>query len=300
MFKREASTTDNHFKLCQQQIKIEINRERISKQTVGRGRELQQQQRMSRTLDCVDLLDLQDRAYRDRLITVRDKLLLILHEAEDDIINITSASASNLDLQSGKSTVPGSPVTDYTLLESPEGSSTRDTGARTPGLDSGLVYLNESATTPSRVRVSSPAVSPAKVVQFRKNSPQASPTMEPTGRELLQAIQDLSNTFDQRIRQLEGRHTPAPEDAPGDPRPSAEVWASLVQPEEPLLQMEDSAALRLALALKAKTSEMTAGREKHQAQFLLNLAADYPELPERTRKLIMHRINILYIAATKG
>nr|CAD7571941.1 unnamed protein product [Timema californicum] len=74
---------------------------------------------------------------------------------------------------------------------------------------------------------------------------------------------------------------------------------SLQPPDTAVLQTDEKSALRLALALKAKTGQLPAGRDKRQAQFLLALAASYPELPDTARQVLIHRINIFYIVLTR-
>nr|CAD7571962.1 unnamed protein product [Timema californicum] len=84
------------------------------------------------------------------------------------------------------------------------------------------------------------------------------------------------------------------------PVPTAEAWASLLPPEIGCLDIKETVALRLALALKAQAVELPAGSDKHQANFLFTLVMDYRTLPPSTGQTLFHRINTFYIAITRG
>nr|CAD7197704.1 unnamed protein product [Timema douglasi] len=107
--------------------------------------------------------------------------------------------------------------------------------------------------------------SPAKVVQFRHDSEDTTMPREDQ-MEILRAIQELTQSL----------------------------------PDTAILNTDEASTLRVALALKAKAGELPPGRDKHQANFLLTLAADYPDLPEQIQQTLIHRINIVNIALTKG
>nr|CAD7258146.1 unnamed protein product [Timema shepardi] len=129
---------------------------------------------------------------------------------------------------------------------------------RTPAINPELAFLNESTITSSRLRTRIPA--------------------------------ELSQTFDERIRNVEAvvnRPATGPGPALGDPQPipTVEAWESLAPPETASLQVEEGPALRLALALKAKLLELPQGRDRHQVQFLLAIAAHYRTLPTPVRHI---------------
>nr|CAD7395646.1 unnamed protein product [Timema poppensis] len=120
------------------------------------------------------------------------------NQIETTLKEIAAEQKSILDLRSGKTTsIPGSPSSGT----SPGSQRDSPDRPRTPPVNPELAFQNESAITPSKLRTRSPAVSPVKTVIFRWD---ADDTMEePNNRQLLRAIQELSQTFEDRIRNVE-------------------------------------------------------------------------------------------------
>nr|CAD7571101.1 unnamed protein product [Timema californicum] len=206
---------------------------------------------MSRTRKCLELCA----DYHKNLAQVKENLTIIIRDScsETTLLEISGEQPSILDLRSVKTTsVPGSRSTEASPKSQKESSSGRP---RTPAINPELAFLNKSTITPSRLWTRSPAVST-----------------------------ELSQTFDERIRNVEAVvNLPAAGPGPAledpQPIPTVEAWASLAPPETASLQVEEGPALRLALALKAKLLELPQGRDRHQVQFLLAIAAHYRTLP---------------------
>jgi hypothetical protein len=80
-------------------------------------------------------------------------------------------------------------------------------------------------------------------------------------------------------------------------------WEELIEgiSAGPVAELEeDTKILRLAREVKRLASLMTAGRDLHDIQTTLHLAAHWPHLQQTSRSYAQHRLRLLYLAATKG
>nr|CAD7207076.1 unnamed protein product [Timema douglasi] len=115
-------------------------------------------------------------------------------------------------------------------------------------------------------------------------------------------------SWEARLQTLQERSTPckrAPPSTGGLPSTSsaeltANAWASLGSPAIQTLAASRDQALKLALAAKAKLGELQPGRDSHEMKFLLNLMEDYPQLPEKAQRKLLHRLNMIFIAVTRN
>nr|CAD7399081.1 unnamed protein product [Timema cristinae] len=121
--------------------------------------------------------------------------------------------------------------------------------------------------------------------------------------------EDRFRNIETHLYRMTPREGPAHQHPPAGggavPRPAAivptrEAWQSLLPPDTALLEVDEASALRATLALKAKSTDLPSGRDKHQVNFLLTMTYRYPDIPAQTQQVLIHRINTINIVLTKG
>jgi hypothetical protein len=122
--------------------------------------------------------------------------------------------------------------------------------------------------------------------------------------QLRQEFQDAISTLSQQIKAMQPSQQSADPEEHTEVQPTAEInWESILEglPTAPPFNKESTAKLfKLALELRRHSALMVAGRDLHDITTTLHLAGHWNLLNPTSRTYVAHRMQLLYVAITRG